>query len=639
MLTPRRMPLGHDGSGPTPSEGMGNVLRRAKSEFDAAASLPEWEFDAQPHSPLRRVVHAACAVLIVIAVLPYLPPLAPHRWPNPWRLGVIALLALAEAGLFALAARRRALGDRLRQSMAMFGVALALVAISDALVIAMRLPTTGPALSRINDFLELLYTGLGIVALFWMPLARVRGLGRWLVLTDITIAVTGMALVVLATTTLVALGTARMTEYSRILQYGVTTALTLAALNTILVRGLVRRVGYGIWFLAATAVLEVLYWVIVQLRLAHPAVDGRAIDIVFACDQVCYMLAAVSFLTAAVEDHADRLAERERLRWMSTFNPLPVISAGAVSALLLALAFNRPTAIDFRVVSVGMVLVTGLLLLRVILGAQDRVALVRDEATTVARLQQERVTALRRIAGGVAHEFNNLMTIVMGNAEFGEADAADLPPLAAYFQTIHAAAVRAALLTGRLRAYASGDPIRRTLTPLDELVNALRPSILERAGDRIAVEFKIDPVIPPVLAHAKLLEVAILHLVANSVAAMPGGGRLMIALSRRQVKAEEFVDAILAGVPADYVELAVTDTGGGIAPEDVRRVFDPFFSTHSLAVAPGLGLAVVHGTIAAHNGAITIRSSAEDGTVVRLYLPVSTSEARQGAVPLRMHKL
>lgn len=606
---------------------MGEGVRNSEP-VGAAAGLPEGRLEAVSRARLRLAVRSACAVVIVVAVLPYLPPLAPHRWPNPWRLGAIALLALGEAGLFALAARRRALGNRLRQSMAMLAVALVLVAISDSLVIAMRLPTTGPALSRVNDFLELLYTGLGIVALFWMPLAPVRGLGRWLVLTDITIAVTGMALVVGATTTLVALATAGATEYSRILQYGVMTALTLAALNTILVRGLVRRVGYGIWFLAGTTVLEILYWVIVQLRLAHPEMDARAIDIVFACDQVCYMLAALSFVTAAVEDDADRPDAREPLRWTSTFNPLPVVSAGAVGALLLALAFNPSPAIDVRVVSVGMVLVTGLLLVRVILGAQDRVALIRDEAATVARLQQERVTALRRIAGGVAHEFNNLMTIVMGNAELGEADAADLPPVAAYFRTIHGAGAQAASLTARLRAYASGEPVDRTPTQLDEVVNGIRPGVRERAGDRIAVEFKVDPAIPPVLANRALIEAAILHLVANSVAAMPGGGRLTIAVSRRQVKAEEFVDAILAGVPGDYVDLAVADTGGGIAPEHVRRVFDPFFSTHSLAVSSGLGLAVVHGTMAAHGGAITIRSSADHGTVVRLYLPVNGSEPR-----------
>ncbi len=531
-------------------------------------------------------------------------------------------MSLGEAALFALAARRRALGTRLRQSMAMFGIALALVAISDTLVIAMRLPTTGPALSRINDFLELSYTGLGIVALFWMPLAPVRGFGRWLVLTDIIIAVTGMALVVFATTTLVALDTARTTEDSRILQYGVTTALTLSALNTILVRGLQRRVGYGVWFLGGTAVLEIAYWVIVQLRLAHPDVDGRALDVVFACDQVCYMLAAVSFLTAEIEDDASQRAGRGRLRWMNTFNPFPGLSVAAVGALLLALAFRPPAAIDFKVVSIGMVLVLGLLLLRVTLDAHDRVARVRDEVGIVARLQQERVVALRRIAGGVAHEFSNLMTIVIGNAELGTAAAAGLPRVVAHFHAVQAAALRAASLTDRLRTYASADPIRPALTRLDELVDGLRRPIVERAGDRIAVEFRLEAAIPPVPANAALIEAAILQLVANSVAAMPGGGRMTVSLSKRYVEAEEFLDAILAGVPGDYVDVAVADTGGGIAPEDVRRVFDPFFSTHSLAVSSGLGLAVVHGAVAAHHGAITIRSSAEHGTVVRLYLPV-----------------
>ena len=225
--------------------------------------------ERSPHTRVRRWVVLACAVWIVLAIMPYLPPLAPHRWPRSPRLVVISLVALAQALLLFTAARRRELGRRLRQAIALLAAAMFLVAVSDTLVVLFHMGVTGPALQGTNDVLELVYSVLGIVALLWMPLAPLRRDGRWLVTLDIAIAVGGMAIVLFVTTTMTGVAAAEPGSQSRIIQYGLITTGTLVALNIILVRGLARPVSLAVLFLAATAVIEIAYWVIVQLSLAH----------------------------------------------------------------------------------------------------------------------------------------------------------------------------------------------------------------------------------------------------------------------------------------------------------------------------------------------------------------------------------
>ena len=519
---------------------------------------------------LRRWTLLACAVLLVLAVAPYAPPLAPHRWPNPWRLWCIALVALGEGILFLKAAGRQALQRRLRQSVALLGTALVLVAVSDVLVILMRLPTTGPALSHVNDVLEFGYNFAGLAALFWIPLAPNSPYGRWLVAVDITIAVSGMALVLFVTTTLVGLAAAQASEQSRIIQYGIVNAGNFVALNLLLVRGPAQPVRKAILFLASSVVLETVYWVIVQLNLAGFRPDMRLLDVVFAIDQVCYANAALVFLSAPLSERREPLLPE----WARAVNPLPAIAVAAAGGLLVFEIVSGHTR-GSTVLTLGVVALSQLLVVRVLIASHDRATLVRHEHELAQRLLGDRVHALRHLAGGIAHEFNNLMTVVVGNSELALERAAQDAQLASDLQEIHRAGERASTLTSRLLTYAGGRPARREPLDLSRVLIELRPLVQDAVGSGVAVEYDLQRDTRLVLANRSQVEQAVLHLAANARTAMAGAGRLTVGL-HEEASGAPLMGTILPMPSGPQAVVTVADEGMGMDAQTIERAFDPF---------------------------------------------------------------
>jgi len=480
----------------------------------------------------------------------------------------------------------------------------------------MRLPTTGRALSHVNDVLEFTYTFAGLAGLFWMPLAPVSRHGRRLVAVDIVIAVSGMVLVYFATTTLVGLSAAHSTERSRIVQYGIAGAGNLVALNFILVRGLARPVRGAIPFLAATTVLEIAYWVLVQFNLAGLRSDMRLLDVVFAADQVCYASAALAFLTEPVE------ARREPLTpdWVRAVNPLPAVAVVGVGGLLVYhVATGRSQ--NVAVLTIGMVALSLLLVGRVLIAAHDRADLIRIEADRTQRLVADRVTALRQLAGGIAHEFNNLMAVIAGNTELVTETVPSGSPLSARLRAIHQSVERAVLLTSRLLTYAGGGTAaaREPLSIAGCIVD-LQPRIREIAGDGIEVEYDLQPG-GCVMLHRGLFGQAVLNIVSNAVAAMSAGGHARIATRETSLTGSVSTDMILPAPPGSYAVVEIRDDGIGMDSRTIARAFDPFFTSQSHARASGLGLAVVHGTMVAHDGGIAVHSAPERGTTILLFFP------------------
>ena len=568
----------------------------------------------------------ACAVWLALALAPYCPPLAPHRWPNPYRLWCITLAAAAEATLFLIAARRTMLGRRLQQANAMFGVALLLVAVSDTLVILMRLPTTGRALSHVNDVLEFTYTLAGLAGLLWMPLAPLSRSGRRLVVLDIVIAVSGMVLVYFATTTMVGLSSAHPAERSRIVQYGLAGAGNLVALNLILVRGLARPVRGAIVFLAATTVLEIAYWVLVQFHLAGLRIDLRLVDVVFAADQVCYAGAALAFLTEPLETTSTR---RARLPdWLRAINPLPAAAVIAVGGLLVYHVVTGRSQ-NVAVLTIGMVVLSLLLVARLMIAARDRADLVRLESERTQRLLADRVTALRQLAGGIAHEFNNLMAVIVGNTDLALELVPGGSPLSARLGVILQSADRAVLLTSRLLTYAGGGTAAvRAPVSVDDCLVDLQPHIREIVGDMMDVRYDLQSGGRRVMVDRGLFDRAVLNVVSNAAAAMTAHGRLHIA-TRETSLAGGLTDAVLPAPPGAYAVIEISDNGVGMDARTIARAFDPFYTSQSRARASGLGLSVVHGTMVAHDGGIAVQSAPNCGTVFRLFFPLATIATSQ----------
>ncbi len=563
---------------------------------------------------------------MLLALVRFLPPFAPQRWPLVPRLLAISLVALGQCALLFTASRRRELAPRLRQSLLLLAAAMFLVAVSDVLVVLMQLPTNGPALSRVNDVLELVYNLMGLGALCWMPLSPLRRSSFWLVAIDLAVAVGGMGLVLFVTTTLTGLKVATPDERSRILQYGLITAGNLVALTLILVRGLAQPVPRAIWCLAGTVVLEIGYWVFVQFRLAGLVSDGRPLDVIFAVDQACYALAGLAFLTAPIKPGVPALTPD----WMRDLNPLPPVAVVAVGAMVVARVQTGASS-GLGISVIGLVVLSLLLTARMMVAAQDRWRLVKAEFETEKRMHIDRILAIRRLSGGVAHVFNNLMTIVIAGAEDGLDALPPGSPARESLASVRDAGRRAAELTVRLRTY-SGEmqtEAGRESVCLKGLLNELSEDILATVGARVAVKYELEPEIGQVRGQAQLIQECVMHLVRNARAAMPDGGSLRIRLQQKEVARDELTSAILPAPPGAYAVLEVHDSGCGMKQEEAVHIFDPFFTSRSLAVSSGLGLAVVHGAIASLHGAVEVDTAPGEGMSVRLFFPIDQA-ARAG---------
>lgn len=230
----------------------------------------------------------------------------------------------------------------------------------------------------------------------------------------------------------------------------------------------------------------------------------------------------------------------------------------------------------------------------------------------------DKMAALVRMAGGVAHEFNNLLTIITG---FGHLALNLDPPahLRDCLEKICRAGESAAYLTHRLNVLgrrSNGKTIR--LNAADFLAE-FEPAIHQAAGPDIAVEVRLAAHLPAVSVELAQLQHALLNLVTNAREAMPAGGRLEVRADRYPLASP--AAAALAAEPGEYVRFAVRDTGRGMAPEVQAHLFEPFFTSKPKGRNLGLGLATVYAIVRRQGGVVRVASAPGAGTVVEILLP------------------
>jgi signal transduction histidine kinase/CheY-like chemotaxis protein len=235
-------------------------------------------------------------------------------------------------------------------------------------------------------------------------------------------------------------------------------------------------------------------------------------------------------------------------------------------------------------------------------------------------LQSQRMEAIGQLTGGVAHDFNNLLTVVLGNADLLVEMSADDPARRQLAEMIGTAAQRGASLTQQLLAFARKQPLAPSALDVNAQVAGLDPLLRRTLGEHIEIELVRAAGLWPAMVDAAQLENALLNLCLNARDAMPGGGKLTLetantALDRRYAELHPDVAA------GQYVMLAVSDTGSGIAPAHLPRVFEPFFTTKDKGRGTGLGLAMVYGFAKQSGGHVSIYSELGHGTTVKLYLP------------------
>jgi two-component system cell cycle sensor histidine kinase/response regulator CckA len=237
------------------------------------------------------------------------------------------------------------------------------------------------------------------------------------------------------------------------------------------------------------------------------------------------------------------------------------------------------------------------------------------------RLRQAlKMEAVGRLAGGVAHDFNNVLTAILGYADLLLDGFATEDPRRTDLQEIKRAAHRAAGLTHQLLAFSRKQVMQPRRLNLNEVVLDIQKLLAKLLGDDLELRIERDPAIGHVKADPGQIEQVLMNLVANARDAMPEGGRVTIVTANRDVGTDQ-VRTLVGLVPGPFVTLTVSDTGPGI-PEHVRsHIFEPFFTTKAQGRGTGLGLATVYGIVKQSGGWIYLDETPGPGASFRIYLP------------------
>ncbi len=232
----------------------------------------------------------------------------------------------------------------------------------------------------------------------------------------------------------------------------------------------------------------------------------------------------------------------------------------------------------------------------------------------------QKMDAVGRLAGGVAGDFNNVLTVITGYAELLRTEVLPNEPLSRFVDEIILASERAAALTRHLLAFSRGSTAQPRVMDLNSVITAMEPMLRRLMGQSTELILLTTPGLGRVKADPAQIEQVIVNLATNSRDAMPDGGKLVVETAN--VDLEEGPGSKNLGLePGAYVMLAVSDTGTGMDPETRSRLFEPFFTTKGPGKGSGLGLATVYGIIKQSDGQVTVYSQPGCGTIFEIYLP------------------
>jgi signal transduction histidine kinase len=245
--------------------------------------------------------------------------------------------------------------------------------------------------------------------------------------------------------------------------------------------------------------------------------------------------------------------------------------------------------------------------------------------------------AIGRLAGGVAHNFNNLLTVILMSSEMLLAELPEGSREWRRARQTHDAALRAAELTGQLLAYSGRQMLRPVNVDLNETIRDMSAVLQSLIGDRIRLVVTAEDGLPPVRVDPGQIQRAIVDLATHARDAMPDGGTMNVE-TRRMVLTEAYVAQHITVQPGVYVMLAISDTGSGMDADMQLHLFEPFYSKGKEAVS-GFGLSAVHGIVRQSGGHIWVYSEPGHGTTFKIYLPEASSRERAAALPRRVQSL
>jgi two-component system, cell cycle sensor histidine kinase and response regulator CckA len=253
--------------------------------------------------------------------------------------------------------------------------------------------------------------------------------------------------------------------------------------------------------------------------------------------------------------------------------------------------------------------------------------LILQDITDRVRLENElrqaqKMEAVGRLAAGVAHDFNNILTVILGNTSTQLRNPRLDKKLTCSLTQVQRAAERATALTRQLLAYSRKQIIQRRPLALNEVVEQTVAMLRRLIGEHIALDMQLAPDLPPIFADPSNVEQVIMNLALNARDAMPDGGKLTLATTRVEIdKASRARNPESQLGP--YICLAVKDTGYGMDAATVGRIFEPFFTTKDPGRGTGMGLATVYGVLKQHGGWIEVDTAPRRGTTIRTFFPLS----------------
>ena len=249
------------------------------------------------------------------------------------------------------------------------------------------------------------------------------------------------------------------------------------------------------------------------------------------------------------------------------------------------------------------------------------------EQLEVQLREARKMQAIGTLAGGIAHDFNNLLSVVVANVELARDDIGCDHPIFPCLEDIGVAAARGADLVRQILAFSRKEAPQRVVVSLRKMFERRRGCSGHRsAGTELTL--RIDDDVPAVLADATQLQRVLMNLGTNAKHALEGRvGRITLELDAVAIDATS-PPMNRKPRPGRYARIGVSDTGAGMGAVTLERAFEPFFTTKAVGKGSGLGLAVVHGIVQAHDGTITVDSRPEEGTTFRIYLP-AVSSARE----------
>jgi two-component system cell cycle sensor histidine kinase/response regulator CckA len=256
----------------------------------------------------------------------------------------------------------------------------------------------------------------------------------------------------------------------------------------------------------------------------------------------------------------------------------------------------------------------------------DRVNANKERETLEAQLiQSQKMESIGRLAGGVAHDFNNMLSVILGYSELIKTKLAPDDPIMRDFEQIQRAAKRAQDITQQLLAFSRKQVFEPKILNINELIHCFENNLSRLIGEDIELKFFPSRDIENIEFDPTQIEQILMNLAINARDAMPAGGNLTFETANVSLD-EAYCREHVGFIPGNFVQISVSDNGNGMDTETISHIFEPFFTTKEIGKGTGLGLATVYGIVKQGGGFINVYSEPGRGTTFKIYIPVSTGD-------------